>query len=71
MAGIGVWGVVLAGGVLLYDGRAGAVNVWKAVTIIVCVAGFLGLFRWTMARSARRSPLAPPTANGDALAPRA
>ncbi len=58
MAAIAAWGVVLAGGVVLYDYRAGAVNIWKPLTIVVCVAGFLSLFRWTMARSARRSPTA-------------
>ncbi len=65
MGAIALWGVVLAGGVVLYDYRAGAMNSWKPVTIVVCVAGFLGLFRWTMARSARRANTAFETADGD------
>jgi hypothetical protein len=65
MGAIALWGAVLAGGVVLYDYRAGAMNSWKPVTIVVCVAGFLGLFRWTMARSARRANTAFETADGD------
>lgn len=69
MAAIAAWGVVLAGGVVLYDYRAGALNLWKPLTIVVCVAGFLGLFRWTMARSARRTPHTSPLSSGDVATP--
>lgn len=55
MGGIAAWGMVLAGGVLWYDYEAGTVNFWKPLTIVVCIAAFLGLFRWTMSRSQRRS----------------
>jgi hypothetical protein len=55
MAAIATWGLVLAGGVVWYDYDAGTLNFWKPLTIVICVAGFLGLFRWTMSRSQRRS----------------
>jgi hypothetical protein len=56
MGAIAGWGIVLAAGVVLYDYRAGAVNLGKPLTIVLCVAAFLGLFRWTMARGSRRPP---------------
>ena len=55
MAAIATWGLVLAGGVVWYDYDAGTLNFWKPLTVVICVAGFLGLFRWTMSRSQRRS----------------
>lgn len=56
MGAIAGWGIVLAAGVVLYDYRAGAVNLGKPLTIVLCVAAFLGLFRWTMSRGSRRPP---------------
>jgi hypothetical protein len=47
MLGVVLWTVVLAGGVLLYDYRAGQINWLKPFIIVVSSMLFLGL--WSLA----------------------
>lgn len=54
MLGVVIWTMVLAGGVLLYDYRAGQVNWLKPLIIVICSALFLTL--WSLALRRVRVP---------------
>lgn len=57
-AGILIWGVVLAAGVVWYDYDRGGVNLWKPAIIIAGVVIFLAA--WSLALSVRSSRPTPP-----------
>ena len=53
-AGILIWGVVLAGGVMWYDYYQGAVNLWKPTIIVIGVVLFVA--GWSLALASRPAP---------------